>query len=213
MSLLCLTRFTLLLLPLVTALSLSAGCFAHTPAPSDGPTELPDLDDGLIDSKMVFLMPPEKWEALKRADCESNPAGGGCQSLFVRAADRLRWGVRTDDAPGLVVHACSQGHALSCAAVDLLTMASFDNSEKLAQLGCPTPIKGEDCYASAELLAYACNTRRQAPACVVLADLFAKAEQPDPTWARRYRERACIYGGLCQPATNVASREQTTTME
>lgn len=207
------THFAPSLLPLVTALILGPGCFAHSPAPSESPTELPDLDDGLIDSKMVFLMPPEKWEALKRADCEGNPAGGGCQSLFVRTADRLRWGVRTDDAPGLVVHACTQGHALSCATVDLLTTASFDNSEKLAQLGCPTPIKGEDCYASAELLAYACNTRRQAPACAVLADLFAKAEQPDPTWARRYRERACTYGGFCQPTTNVASREPTTTME
>lgn len=118
-----------------------------------------------------------------------------------------------DDAPGLVVHACAQGHALSCAAVDLITVASPEHSETLARLGCPAPMKGSDCFATSALLAYACNTRRQAPACVVLADLFARAEEPDPTWARRYRERACTHGGICQPSTNVASREQTTAME
>lgn len=207
------SRFLWSWMPLVTALSLVCGCFAHSPANSESLAELPDLDDGLFDSKMVFLMPPDRWEALKRTECETDPAGGGCRSLFMRTADELRWGVRTDDAPGLVVHACAQGHSLSCAAVDLITSASFDNTEKLVRLGCPTPMKGQDCYATAELLAYACNTRRQAPACVALADLFANAEQPDPTWARRYRERACFYGGFCQPTTNVASREPTATME
>ena len=200
-------------LPFVVALSLATGCFAHSPPASETTAEVPDLDDGLSDSRMVFLMPPDKWEALKRSECESDPAGGGCQSLFVRAAHRLRWGVRSDDAPGLVVHACAQGHSLSCAAVDLLTVASADHSDQLVRLGCPAPMKGEDCHATAAMLAYACNTRRQAPACVALADLFAQAEEPDLTWARRYRERACTHGGLCQPSTNIASRDQTATMD
>lgn len=88
MFLLRTTSFALSCLPLVMALSFGSGCFAHSPATSEQVAELPDLDDGLIDSKMVFLMPPERWEALKRAECESDPGGGGCQSLFVRTADR-----------------------------------------------------------------------------------------------------------------------------
>lgn len=193
------------LLPILASLSLGAslgsGCFAHTPAEADyASIALPTKDDGLPESKMAFLgVTPDQWEARVRNECENEPTGDACSRLFTRAADRFRWAVNIDDAPGLLVRACAQGHRPSCAGLKLLEAATVTNAAELAASGCPNPFKDEECYSTAWLLSYACNEKKQAAACLALADLFAKTEgEPgNDIWVARYRARACAYGGFC----------------
>lgn len=188
-------------LPLLTALCLSAGCFAHAPAePEENPSPPESPSDGLPDSKMAFLgVTPEQWEARARRECEQDPAGNGCSKLFERAADRLRWNIGSEDAPGLLVHACAQGHRLSCAAVDLLKGATLDHVEELARLACRRRLRSNECYGAASLFAHSCNQKRQAASCLALADFFMLAEPQRPHWASRYQMLACAYGGFCGP--------------
>lgn len=202
-----LTRFTIALLPAIAVFGVGGGCFSAASINNDSPPERQERNDGLPESRMVFLMPPDRWELLQRSKCEKEPAGDGCRNLFTRTANRLRWGVNAEDAPGLVVHACAQGHEPSCAAVELIRYQSLAGSQALAKVACPTPFKNEDCYAAAEILAYFCNERRQASPCSVLADLFENAEQPDLAWVGHYRKKACVYGGPCDLTTNVATRQ------
>lgn len=188
-------------LPLATAgiaVWLGAGCLGHAPTfPSASSLREPP-DDGLPDSKMVFLgMTPEKWEEAARADCERDPAGKGCSKLFERAADRIRWGVNSDDAQGLLVHACEQGHRPSCAALDLFRSPSLDNAGAFAWSGCPRPFQSNLCYATASLLSHACNDRKQVAGCLALAYLFARSEPPDVVWMNHYKDLACLHGGFC----------------
>jgi len=189
------------LLPLLAALAvagLGAGCFAHAPA-GGGSSELRDPpDDGLPDSKMVFLgETPAQWEAAARVECEKAPGGSGCADEFERAADRIRWGVNGDDAPGLLVHACEQGHRPSCAAVNLLQSPSLDNAGALAQVGCPRPFESKLCYATASLLSHSCNDKKQVAGCLALAYLFARSEPPNLVWMNHYKALACAYGNFC----------------
>lgn len=189
---------------------LSAGCFAHTPADPEESPALPERpDDGLPDSKMVFLgLPPSQWERVARFDCERDPAGNGCSRLFIRAADRIRWGDNSDEAPGLLVHACTQGHRPSCAAVDLLQFPSLDNAEALVRAACPRPFRSNQCDAAAALLSHSCNDKRQVAGCLSLAHLFAKAEPPDVVWMNRYKTLACAYGGFCDDVREEAAPPQ-----
>jgi hypothetical protein len=194
---------------------LLAGCSALASGTIDEPpTPEPSLDDGLPESHMVFLgITPDRWEVLVRSECEEDPAGNGCSKLFVRAADRIRWGVKREDAPELLIPACTQGHRPSCAALDLLQSPTLDTASTMARIGCPKPMMGNECGAAADLLAYSCNEKRQAVSCLALADLFAKAAEPDPVWTNRYRARACAYGGFCSyqlaeaPAEHAAAPE------
>jgi hypothetical protein len=178
---------------------LGAGCFAHTPVEADqASTVLPEKDDGLPEAKMAFLgVTPEQWETRVRAECEQEPAGDACSKLFDRAADRFRWDVNIDEAPGLLVHACAQDHRLSCKALELLQSPSLDNAGALAQLGCPRPFEGKGCYATAFLLSHSCNEKKEVASCLALAYLFAKSEPPDVVWLNHYRVLACAYGGFC----------------
>ncbi len=174
------------------------GCLALSPAAREPSVLRPPPEDGLPDCKMAFLgMTPEEWESLARDRCSRNPAGAGCLDLFDRAADRIRWNVDRDEAGGLLVHACEQGHRPSCAAIEVLQTPTLTNTAALAQIACPRPLENEECISAAWLLSYSCNEKKQAVSCLTLADLFTKARQPDPVWANRYMERACKYGGFC----------------
>jgi hypothetical protein len=147
---------------------------------------------------MVFLgLTPDQWEAVARSDCEKNPTGEGCSRLFIRAADRIRWGVNSEDAPGLLVHACEQGHRPSCAALDLLQSPSLDNAGALANIACPRPFGSNQCYAAAEFLSHSCNDKKQVAGCLALAYLFARAEPPNLVWVDHYKALACAYGNFC----------------
>lgn len=205
------THFRASFLSLLAALCLSAGCLAHAPAEPDeerAPPESPS--DGLPDSKMAFLgVTPEQWEARARRECEQDPAGNGCSKLFERAADRLRWKVGSDDAAGLLVHACQQGHRLSCAAVELLKGATLDHVEELARLACRRRLRSNECYGAASMFAHSCNEKRQAASCLALADFFTLAEPQRPYWASRYQMLACAYGGFCASDETEATDDST----
>jgi hypothetical protein len=159
---------------------------------------------------MVFVgLPPDKWELWTQDKCAQDPAGSGCSALFERAADRIRRHVDIDDAPGLLVLPCAQGHRPSCAALALLQSASLESTAALARVCLPKPFTSNECYAAASLLSYSCNEKRQAVSCLALAVLFCNADPPDFPWAHRYRVRACIYGGFCRDPTEEAPHEQT----
>jgi hypothetical protein len=191
-------------LPLALAAALVAtGCFAHAPDPNLDEQALspvaPTLNDGLPAFFLGFFGGPEAFEKLNRADCEREPASEACMRLFQLAADRYRYGRKLEDAVGLIVHACNQNHALSCAAVELVRTVSNDSVAALIKLGC-TREGSDNCHATASLLSYSCNQLRKPPACAGLADLFGRdSDFRDPVWAQQYRKRACIYGGPCLP--------------
>ena len=191
-------------LPLALAAALVAtGSFAHAPDPNLDEQALspvaPTLNDGLPDFFLGFLGGPEAFEKLNRADCERDPASEACVRLFQLAADRYRYGRKLEDAVGLIVHACNQNHAPSCAAVELIRTVSANSVAALLKEGC-TREGSDNCHATASLLSYACNQLRKPAACAGLAELFAQdRELQDPAWAQQYRKRACIYGGACVP--------------
>lgn len=88
---------------------------------------------------------------------------------------------------------------MSCAAVELLKSPKLEHAEALAKSGCLEGMTGENCHATASLLAHSCNEKHSA-SCLTLAELFEKAKEPDSVWASHYHHLSCLHGGFCAPA-------------